>query len=226
MLKRALDRIRGKALTLGVATVLVGGGIAAAATDIAATNQEAAEEKAAAAEAHSEDVGEAIATYTGQLDEWTSCVAENAASRGDTQSDPETRSDEPFDPKDGCEDKPVLELPEPPTEESNDDNGAADGPPPEVEAFLVELEAWVGCVQDAAAAHADQQSNEETRVEGDDFEAADQCDPKPTNPNDDADEGENGDVPADAGRPDDAGPPADAGRPDDAGPPADAGSDN
>lgn len=116
------------------------------------------------------------------------------------------------------------------TAEANREAAGAEGVPEVVEVFLAGLETWVGCIQDGARTHADQQSNEETRIEDDGYDDAaklELCGVKPVNPNDanvedDAQRGR----PVDAGKPDDAGRPADAGKPDDAGRPDDAGPDS
>jgi hypothetical protein len=86
---------------------------AGAGQDTAAENKAAAEEMAANAEAFTSAVAETIDQYTAALDEWTTCVGENAASRGTTQSDEATRSEDPFDPTEGCDPRPVLVIPDP-----------------------------------------------------------------------------------------------------------------
>jgi hypothetical protein len=96
-----------------------------------------------------------------------------------------------------------------------------EGPPEVVVTFLAELETWVSCIQAGAAAHAEQQSNEETRIEDDEYDDADKlalCGEKPVNPNDaEGEDLEDLDDLEEGGRPDDVGRPEDAGKPDDAG---------
>jgi hypothetical protein len=90
--------------------------------------QEEAERKHLAAEAYAEAV-----------QDWTDCVAENAAAQGDH----EARQPDPFDPTEGCGEKPdpmdfgITEppaaMPQGPPEEApqGPPEGAADGPPEE-----------------------------------------------------------------------------------------------
>ena len=63
---------------------------------------------------HVQAVHETIDDHTTALDAWTMCVAEAAASRGGTHSDPDTRVEgEKFDPTAECEPKPKLDVPRP-----------------------------------------------------------------------------------------------------------------
>jgi hypothetical protein len=63
---------------------------------------------------HVQVVHDTIDDYTTELDAWTTCMAEAAASRGSLQSDPETRvKGEKFDPTADCDPKPKLNLPRP-----------------------------------------------------------------------------------------------------------------
>ncbi len=99
------------------------------------------------------------------------------------------------------------------TAQENAENGEGDGPPEAVTTFLVELHSWVECIQtavrDGALAHAEQQSDPETRVEDAEFDAEaakEPCGDKPINPNDGIEENEAEEE--GEGRPEDAGPPA------------------
>ena len=166
MLTTLRGRLASKAAALGLAAVLIGGGVAAATGNLpgpaqeamarvaaqiginmsngddelpeeaaagqatAAANQAFAEEMADNAQLFAEEGQETIAEYTTVLGVWTDCVADNASGRGSTQSVPETRTGGEFDPTAGCEEKPVLVIPDPA------DFGLADpvdvGPPSDV----------------------------------------------------------------------------------------------
>lgn len=93
----------------------------------AVAGQQTAEEKKAAAKA-----------YTDAVREWTDCVSQNAADRGDTQSDESTRTTEAFDPREGCEPRPQPEnfgLTEAPDQasdegrENSENRGGSEGVP-------------------------------------------------------------------------------------------------
>ena len=166
MLTTLRSRLASKAAAVGIAAVLLGGGVAAATGNLptpaqeamarvaaqiginmsngdgelpeeaaagqatAAANQAFAEEMADNAQLFAEEVQETIGEYTTVLGVWTDCVADNASGRGSTQSVPETRTGGEFDPTAGCEEKPVLVIPDPA------DFGLADpvdvGPPSDV----------------------------------------------------------------------------------------------
>ena len=71
------------------------------------------EERAELAQAYTEAVQEVVAEYTEALDSWAACVAANAAARGETQRDEETRTEGAFDPTEGCDPRPTLSVPDP-----------------------------------------------------------------------------------------------------------------
>ena len=147
MLTTLRSRLGSKAAALGIAAVLLGGGVAAAATgnlptpaqeamarvaaqigiNVSNGDDELPEEAAATAAANqafaavladnaqlfAEEVQETIGEYTTVLEVWTDCIADNASGRGSTQSNPGTRTEGEFDPTAGCEEKPVLLIPDP-----------------------------------------------------------------------------------------------------------------
>ncbi|MPZ54070.1 MAG: hypothetical protein GEU79_15285 [Acidimicrobiia bacterium] len=147
MMTRLRTRVASKVAVASIATLLLGGSVAAAATgnlpqpaqqafanmgalfgiEMSAAPEDPGgdapgEANSDAAHSFSESVREAVDEYRSALTEWTDCVSENAASRGDTQNDPETRTEGPFDPTEGCDPKPILDIPEP-------DMPAETGPP-------------------------------------------------------------------------------------------------
>ena len=149
MLTTLRSRPASKAAALGIAAVLLGGGVAAATGNLptpaqeamarvaaeiginmsngddelpeeaaagqatAAANQAFAEVLADNAQLFAEEVQETIGEYTTALEVWTDCIADNASGHGSTQSNPGTRTGGEFDPTAGCEEKPVLLIPDP-----------------------------------------------------------------------------------------------------------------
>lgn len=79
------------------------------------------EANAAAAEEHVNALEAERQAFLDQLDTWTTCVAENASARGDTQSDPATRTEGEFDPTTACGAKPEPTW-------TDDGSGEAEGP--------------------------------------------------------------------------------------------------
>lgn len=71
------------------------------------------ESRAAMAEAYTDAVRQVVLDYKSALEEWTACVAANAAGRGETQSDESTRTEGAFDPTQGCDPRPELTVPDP-----------------------------------------------------------------------------------------------------------------
>jgi hypothetical protein len=251
MFNRLKQGLGVKAVALGLALALLGGGVAAAATG--SLPEPAQEALAAVAEritdiyGDSEDTvegeetevvlvdGETTATETSDLTEgdighpmdngegvpqevkdyfanlmiWIGCiqdaVQEGTAAHAEKQSGPDRVEDAEFDDeaaKAECGPKPInLNDSEEELEETD-----GEGMPEEVQIFLAELHTWIGCIQEGARAHAEQQSGPD-RVENAEFTP--DCPDKPTNPNDN---GEGGEIEGE-GRPEDAGPPPWAGGP-------------
>lgn len=196
MIRRFKESLGTKAVVIGVVTTLLGGGAALALPDEAVSGQETAATNKQVAQDKALAAQETAAAHLEAVQEKAPAPRENA------------------DVDEG--DLPNQEIAD----------GLGEGVPEVVQIFLAELETWVSCIQDGAAAHAEQQSNEETRIEDDEYDEADKlalCGEKPVNPNDDNEDVEEGDRPEDAGPPDEVGPPEDAGPPEGAGPPEDAG---
>ncbi len=90
-----------------------------------------------------------------------------------------------------------------------------------IDDYTTELDAWATCVAEAAASRGSLQSDPETRVEGERFDPAAECVPKPKltlrHPTNDGFDGpQSGDTPDKPGRPDDPGKPDNPGKEDNA----------
>lgn len=81
--------------------------------DQAVAGQEHAAELAGNAEEFTQTVRDTIDEYLVALRDWTTCVSDNASSRGTLQSDPATQTQGAFDPTEGCDARPELDLPAP-----------------------------------------------------------------------------------------------------------------
>lgn len=94
---------------------------------------EIAKQNAAEAQAFTDTVKETVATHVEAIKAWTSCLATNASARGEVEGDPAEAG--AFDPTEGCDDRPVLDMPHPRDfitagDGADDDgNGPPDGVP-------------------------------------------------------------------------------------------------
>lgn len=175
-----------------------------------------------------EGVPQEVKDFFVDLRTWVGCVQEHARAHGEQQSNPDTRveddeftdeektelcGEKPTNPNDSDEElEEAAEVLEISLDDLDGNDIPGEGVPQEVRDYLTALWGWVGCIQDGARAHGEQQSNADTRVEDDEYDEADKlalCGEKPTNPNDDGEEAE---VEGE-GRPADAAPPAWAGGP-------------
>lgn len=164
MLNRLRERFGAKVVAIGVTTALLGGGVALAALPEPA---EEALTEVAVRIGFEVPVGEEADIEETELEDTETEVV--------LVTDAETAQ---IDTLNGDEEHPM-------------NNG--EGVPEEVKTFFAELMVWVGCIQDGARAHGEQQSSAD-RIEDAEYDAAaklELCGEKPINENDSEDELEN-----------------------------------